>query len=204
MSQISQCLKCSQNIPYRNPDGSFPGSTHITLLLLCRILSFFGAFFGCCTYRKLHLSTDFHERLKNPSLLLPLEHSFSSSSWFPSSQPSQLPGIIISGLHSEPTISGHGEKSCWGTNSHPCASTDLWELSQCTWGVPKSPGTAQLLQLAQSPGKTSIKGCPKFRTTAEKFKASPVSILQEGPGIRENIAEGKIYCKNPQDHWARN
>lgn len=49
--------------------------------------------------------------------------------------------IIISGLCSEPTSSGHGEKSCWDTNSLPCASTDLWELSQCTclgnWGVPK-------------------------------------------------------------------
>lgn len=37
-----------------------------------------------------------------------------------------------------------------------------------------------LLQLAQSPGKTSIKGCPEHRTTAEKFKAS-VSILQADP-----------------------
>lgn len=35
-----------------------------------------------------------------------------------------------------------------------------------------------LLQLAESPRKTSIKGCPKYRTTAEKFKAPPVSILQ--------------------------
>lgn len=49
------------------------------------------------------------------------------------------------------------------------------------WGVPKSPGTAQLLQLAQSPGKASIKGCPEYRTTAEKFKASPVSFLQADP-----------------------
>lgn len=142
-----------------------------------------------------------------------MEHSFPFSNWFPSSQPSQLPGIIISGFHSEPKSSEHDEKSCWGTNSLPCASTDLWEPSQClclgNWGVPKSPSTAQLLQLAHSPGKISIKGCLEYRTTAEKFQASPVSILQANPSGRarrqkRTLLKAKYIARTTKkDHWGR-
>jgi len=65
-------------------------------------------------------------------------------------------------------------------------------------GLTKSQGTAQLMMLAWSAGKTSVKPCPENGTTTEKFKGSSISVLWAdlSKKSRDHISKSKIHYEN--------